>query len=143
MNKFLSLFLIISISILFDNKGYANNDYSDLYNYKTTNKTLKLSITGKYRFLGILYVAPYSNQGSVNVYTDGYSYYCSYFTPSQVDCRTDNELRESHIFNKIYKDEKGCYSHDYYGDKYYLFNPDTLRIVQDVRNEVYYADWMY
>ena len=143
MNKVLSLFLIISIGILFGNKGHAHNDYSNLHNYKAANKTLKMSIAGKYRFLGKLDQRPVSASGQVNVYTDGYSYYCSYFTPSQVDCRTDNELRESHIFNIIYKDEKGCYSHDYYGDKYYLFNPDTHRIVQDVQSEVWFEDWMY
>ena len=139
---FLSLLVILVTGFIYNNKCYSDNGNTNSINNSKKNNMICLSIMGKYSFLGILNVAPYSNQGHVYVYTDGYSYYCSHFRPSEVECRSDNELKESRLFRMIYEDDKGCYSLNYYGEKYYLYNPDTNRIVQDVEREVYYADWM-
>lgn len=138
---FLSLLLILATGFIINNKCYSENRYTNTVHSNNRDNMIRSSAMGKYRFLGKLKQAPYT-QGFTNVYTDGDYYYCSIFTPSEVECRNDNELRESKIFNKIYKDYKGCYSYDYYGDQFYLYNPETNEIVQDVIREVWYEDWM-
>lgn len=101
-----------------------------------------VSNMSRYRFLGMFRMAPYATASSIYAYTDGNYYYCSDFPPKQVEERSEKELRESGCFHKLYKDNKGYWYNDYYGEKSYLYNTETYRIVQNIEREAYYQDWM-
>lgn len=138
----LSLALVITLGFLFEEESYAINWSANSIVYRNTSEIIRVSNMGKYRFLGQLRMGPYATSSSIHVYTDGYNYYCSDFPPKQVENRSEKELRESGIFHRIYKDSKGYWYNDYYGEKSYLYNMETYRIVQNIEREVYYQDWM-
>lgn len=138
----LSLVLVLIIGFLFENESYANLRCVNSIVLRNIGEVKDVSITGRYRFLGQLDMSPHSGSAYLNVYTDGYSYYCSFYDPSEVEKRNEKDLRESGVFYKIYKDNRGYCYNDYYGEKSYLYNTETHRIVQNIEREVYYQDWM-
>lgn len=138
----LSLVLVLTIGFLFEKESYAKKECANSIVLRNTSEIKGVSNTGRYRFLGQLDISPNSGSAYLYVYSDGNYYYCSFFAPSEVDKRSEKELRESGVFYKIYKDNRGYCYNDYYGEKSYLYNIETHRIVQNIEREVYYQDWM-
>lgn len=138
----LSLSLILAFGFLFEEAICANNGSVNSIVYNNTNEIIGVSNLNRYRFLGMFRMGPYAASAFIHVYTDGNYYYCSDFPPKQIEERSEKELRESGCFHKIYKNSKGYWYNDYYGEKSYLYNTETYRIVQNIEREVYYQDWM-
>ena len=137
----LSILIIIAIGFFFE-KDYAINRHTNFIALRSTSEIMSEFNKGKYRFLGEFRIGPYATSSTINAYTDGACYYCSFFSIEEVEARNEKELRESRIFHKLNKDNKGYWYNDYYGEKSYLYNHQTYRVVQNIEREVYYQDWM-